>query len=88
MFPVNDLGRSSGLLVSVDSSKDLSFAELEQVMAVTDYVQPTTNVVDGLSFSDEVIAGGVKVLLAVVEGMCEMFCCCLCHHKAIHGSGG
>ncbi len=34
VFPVNDLGRSSGLLLSVDSSKDLSIAELEQVMEV------------------------------------------------------
>lgn len=68
VFPLNDLSTCASVIVSIDSSKDLTYNELEQVMDIAQYIPQDATIVDGLSFSGDVIDGGVKVTLCVVEG--------------------
>lgn len=68
VFPLNDLSTCQSIILSIDSSKDLTYSELEQAMQVSTYIAPDATIIDGLSFSGDVIEGGVKVTLCAIEG--------------------
>jgi cell division GTPase FtsZ len=64
-FPLDDVSQAHGVLIAVDAAKDLTYAEIEQVFTVEDYMSEKALVVQGLTYVD---TPGVHVTMAVVGG--------------------
>ncbi len=64
-FPLDDVSQAFGVLIAVDAAKDLTYAEIEQIYTVENYLSDKALVTQGLTYVD---TPGVHVTMAVVGG--------------------